>query len=273
MLIMTLRVRDEEDILEANLKYHLESGVDHIIVTDNRSVDGTPDIISRYVQLGCVTSLYDEGDDHDQSGWVTHMARLAFTDFRAKWVINNDADEFWMPRNAPDLKRQFFRYPSRNVVIAQRSDFVCLDDETGPFWERMIYRKTLSTNALGKKLPPKSAHRAHPGITVSPGNHRVSGFRWQRTARSGVEILHFPMRSRSQYTQKIITGGQAYLNKKDGSPKQGATWRAQYQEWKDTGRIAFLEENVLSPSDVKRQLEDGKLVIDTRLKNFFSLRK
>ena len=43
---MTLFVRNESDILSANLDYHLSQEVDHIIVMDNRSSDGTSDILS-----------------------------------------------------------------------------------------------------------------------------------------------------------------------------------------------------------------------------------
>ena len=42
-LVMTLLVRDEEDILDANLRYHLDQGVEHVFVTDNLSADGTRD--------------------------------------------------------------------------------------------------------------------------------------------------------------------------------------------------------------------------------------
>ena len=40
-LVMTLLVRDEEDIVEDHLIYHLNQGVDFVVATDNRSVDGT----------------------------------------------------------------------------------------------------------------------------------------------------------------------------------------------------------------------------------------
>ena len=36
---MTLLVRDEEDIIEDNLLFHLNQGIDFVVVTDNRSVD------------------------------------------------------------------------------------------------------------------------------------------------------------------------------------------------------------------------------------------
>src|SRR4051812_17470085 len=40
-VVMTLLVRDEVDIVDVNLAYHLARGVDGVIVTDHRSTDGT----------------------------------------------------------------------------------------------------------------------------------------------------------------------------------------------------------------------------------------
>lgn len=51
-LIMTLLVKNEEDILEENLCFHKAMGVDGFIITDNNSTDSTPDIIRKYKQKG-----------------------------------------------------------------------------------------------------------------------------------------------------------------------------------------------------------------------------
>ena len=51
-LVMTLLVRDEADIVDAQIAFHLAAGVDFVIATDNRSEDGTTDVLERYEQMG-----------------------------------------------------------------------------------------------------------------------------------------------------------------------------------------------------------------------------
>src|SRR4051794_32396739 len=53
-LAMTLLVRNEEDILEANLDFHLSRGVDFVIAIDNNSEDDTGRILDAYASKGSV---------------------------------------------------------------------------------------------------------------------------------------------------------------------------------------------------------------------------
>jgi glycosyltransferase involved in cell wall biosynthesis len=270
-LFMTLLVRDEEDILDANLRYHLEQGVDHVIVTDNLSVDRSAEIVRSYVDQGVATYLHEPDNTYAQSKWVSRMAAMAHA-AGARWIIHSDADEFWMPPGKRSLKRWFAQRRWHNIVSAPRHDFICLEDDGAPFWQRMIYRKAQSTNPLGRPLPPKVAHRAAANLVVAQGNHAVAGFRWPRCRTSDLEILHFPLRSRAQYIRKIENGGKAYSNNTDLDPAVGATWRRQYAELQETSTLAFVEENIISDAALQRLLSEGAALRDTRLADFFAER-
>ena len=80
-LVQTLLVRDEADVVDAQIAFHLNAGVDFVIATDNRSEDGTTEILERYAREGHLHLIRESGDDLRQSEWVTRMAGLAATDF------------------------------------------------------------------------------------------------------------------------------------------------------------------------------------------------
>ena len=97
-LVMTLLVRDEADIVDAQIAFHLDAGVDLVVATDNRSQDGTTEILERYAREGHLHLIREPGDDLRQSEWVTRMAASRRRSFGADWILNADADEFWWPR-------------------------------------------------------------------------------------------------------------------------------------------------------------------------------
>lgn len=271
-LIMTLLVRDEEDILEANIEYHLAQGVDFILVTDNNSVDRTGAILEDYQNRGLLYSIYEQGDNYEQASWVTRMARLAFTNYDADWVINNDADEFWWPENG-NLKDLLSSLDNKfNVARAKRSNFLppsVLDQRF--FSDSMTIRTVDSINFLGNPLPSKVCHRAYPNIVVAKGAHSVSLIGKNIKEKSiSATIFHFPLRSYKQFRKKVLNFGAIHKRNVELNNKTNI----KYQKWCELLEAGALESyymnQILDEKEIENGIEEGRFVKDLRLKIYLN---
>ena len=59
-LVMTLRARDEADILDAQIAFHLNAGVDFVVATYHTSQDGTLEILESYERAGKLHLVREE---------------------------------------------------------------------------------------------------------------------------------------------------------------------------------------------------------------------
>jgi len=266
-LVMTLLVRDEADVVDAQIAYHLDAGVDFVVATDNRSEDGTTEILERYEREGVVHLIREPGDDLRQSEWVTRMARLAATDFGADWILNADADEFWRARGAT-LKELFAVVPTRfGAVRGAWRNFVPRPDDERLFAERMTVRLcTPSFHQHPLSTHFKSAHRAHADVRIGRGNHEALAA--DLVALRGwypIEILHFPVRSYAQCRRKYVTQFVALeRNAQKGIPGHMAEAYEAYR----AGRLdEFYAPLVVDDETLARGLADGTYELDTRLRD------
>lgn len=265
-LVMTLLARDEVDIIDAQIAFHLNAGVDFVIAIDNGSSDGTTDILESYERDGHLHLMRDE-DDMRQGEWVTRMARLAATDFGADWVINSDADEFWWPR-VGSLAEILAAVPPRfGSVRGMWRHFVPRPHFEDFFAERMAVR--LSKPATHSNSPYsarfKTAHRADPKVMVRPGNHQAFG-RDLLPLRGWypIDVLHFPIRSLRQCEQKLLRWWELALR----SGVDPGPVRAAAHDAKRSGRMReFYESYVVTDEALAEGLSDATLAVDTRLRD------
>jgi hypothetical protein len=260
---MTLLVRDEEDILAANLAHHFAHGVDFVVATDNGSVDGTVALLEAEQRAGRLRLLHEPEDTYAQHRWVTRMARLAATDHGADWVINDDADEFWWPRSG-DLADALGAVPPEvDVVVAQRYNLVARPDGV-PLTLRQATPRQHPGLGDGP-LPPKVAHRAEPAVVVRQGNHEVEGLTGATLDDGRIEILHVPVRSYAQFHNKIAKGGAAYARNTELPPEVGHQWRRLHAHQTEGTFDEEWARLLLTDEEVAAGLADGTLVEDHRL--------
>ena len=268
-LVMTLLARDEIDVVDAWLSYHLNAGVDIVIATDNRSEDGTTEVLEEYARSGQVHLIREPGEDLRQDEWVTRMARLAATEFAADWVINSDADEFWWPRGA-SLAAVLAAVPPRYGTVGAFLRVFC----PRPGEERFAERMTVRFSALAPINDPASLykpirkiiHRGHPGIRLTRGNHALVDSQFAPLRGwFPVECLHFPLRTLAQCEHKARLQGAAFEKHIARPP---TAYHADMYAALRGGRMAeYYEALVVSDEELEQGVAQGRLVVDTRLRD------
>lgn len=239
-------VRDEEDLIAGTL-LHLADEVDEIIVADNRSTDGTREILAELEDRIPLTVLDDPDVGYYQSHKMSHLARLA-GEKGAEWVLPFDADELWL---AEHKITKVLADCHGNVAAARLFNHLptavdpVMDD---PF--RSIVWRQQQPGAM-----PKVAFRWEEGATVHQGNHGVTLPHGERPEEL-LEIRHFPARSPEQFVRKARNGAQAY--RATTLPQgEGAHWR----EWGDLldriGEEAFIEEVFMRHWHYMTPVENG----------------
>jgi len=261
-LVQTLVVRDEADIVGAQIDYHLNAGVDFVLATDHDSMDGTAEILESYAQRG-VLRLFREQGEMRESVWRSRMARLAATEHEADWVLNTDADEFWMPRRAT-LREALQAVPEAfGVVWAITRHFLPRAGDMGSFAERMTVRLSAAAPLNDPTSPyrphAKAAHRADPEIVVLFGSHDVVTKLVPLRGWYPADVLHFPFRTREQYERKGV-------RRAHGDKPLGQYVKA--YEASARGRVEdFFGSLAVDDDTLANGQRAGTLVVDTRLRD------
>jgi glycosyl transferase family 2 len=268
-LVQTLVVRDEADIVDDQIRYHLSAGVDFVIATDHQSRDGTTDILESYVRDGVLRRIAVTDAIVRDGEWRTDMARLAAAEHGADWVINTDADEFWMPRGST-LKRSLAALPPEyGIVFALSRHFVPRPDD-GAWSERMTVRVSPPV-ALNDPTSPyrphlKAAHRADPGVTVGHGAHTASSDSLRALHNwHPADVLHFPFRSHQQWENKGVRRARG-----DSQLGQYVAALMASERGRSAERYAGL---LVDDVQLEAGLVAGSLRVDTRLRDALSERE
>ena len=213
---LLLLVRDQADIVRENISFHLDHGVDFVIVTDNRSTDGTRDILSEFARSDDVVVVDEPGQSYDQARWVGRMVQLARERFGAKWVIPADGDEFWLPGNRN--YRSDLASPA-NVFYVQWNNMVPVD---GAPWQEF----TQVGDALSYDVSLPKVFFATTGFReVHIGNHDVRIVPRVTSPSRNIRLYHYPIRSYAQFERKVVDGYRAIANTPSATQSDARNWR------------------------------------------------
>jgi glycosyltransferase involved in cell wall biosynthesis len=231
-LVMTLLVRNEVDVIEGNLRFHLDHGVDFIVATDNGSSDGTTEILEEYVKKGVVHLIHESSRVFQQRAWVNRMGKLAYSTFAADAIFHADADEIWYPASG-SLKHELsarkkidvLSVPVKNMLLTNKNGLEQFPDDVAykvnhPLKKsvRTVMNEVDQQSFLLYRHPCKTLYRTRMGyMDVVQGNHDICPTNKKRhnvlkKASHDIEVLHFPVRGIEQFFRKTLNNGEGLEN-------------------------------------------------------------
>ena len=282
-LIMTLLVKNEADIVDQNLRFHLAMGVDHVIATDNGSTDGTLEILQEHQRQGTLTLIEEPAQNYAQAAWVNRMADRAFEAFGSCLIFHCDADEFWRSRSG-NLKNELSLYPLvacldvniQNVMLRFRGYEERFPDDAvlrvhRPLPATHVQRDSLARAFYLFAYPNKVFYRARGHMPhVTDGNHRLVGqTRYLCRPSTDIEVAHIPLRGLEQFRRKVSQGGSAVASNPDLPPQMAWHWRRWYQDLQDGRLEQTYRKLVLDGAEAALVAAEGLLVVDESLTQRF----
>lgn len=271
-LVMTLMVRDEADIISAMIKHHFSQGITQAIITDNGSTDGTWTILKRLAKRYPIDLRQDPVHRKQQSEVVTRMAQEASTRYSADWVINADADEFWL---SLDRTRTLHQTLS-DIQPSLQSFSVPVRDMTGPpalagtGLQRLVLqdpRTAEELHSVGLLAPSTSdcVHIGTPEVEVAQGNHMVSlASRGSPPIALSLEVLHFPWRSWRQFARKVSNAGNAYRANPELQPSPNHHGMRDFRRYEAGNLLPHYVARCLDPAESDVELR-SRAVLDTAI--------
>ncbi len=277
-LALTLVCKNEESIIEENIKFHKAMGVDNIIVLNHNSTDNTLKILERLKEEGFVDEIITKTcPQHEHNIWVQEMVTLAREKYKAAWVINADADEFYFSKSL-NLKKSIQAANDANVIKCYLTDLYPDDRDdflSCPYFiTRLFYKHELgmlnfeNADNIVKEFTytktPKVINKTEGIKKMYAGNHAIDMENQKEIETSDITLYHFNIRNYKQFETRIKRWLEA-INYMPGM--MGIHMKQQIEIYK-AGKLKEHYYSKYNEEKRKHLMENGIVTMDTSLSHF-----
>lgn len=276
-----LGVKDEIELIEPCIAHLRSIGVEHIMVCDMSSTDGTTEILQKYRSdnFDIVTLTTEEISGEVEDDWNSYALRRS-QNAPADWVIFLDADEFWLPasgslRDCAALQTadvlQVERY---NVVLGPDGPFIPSEIKPENYESLLVYaervpdlwremRKNPELPWLTAKVMPKVMVRPSKLKGLTPGQHDVLKADDLRRQADPPDLIiaHLPISTPTRLKKKIDNIRSIYTEVGLDITRPGQRWQDSNALWHWRRWASLPEWN----DEFERNSLDSERVLQLRL--------
>jgi hypothetical protein len=207
-LVAVSVVKNEADIIEAFVR-HTRGWVDHHLVFDHDSSDGTREILGRLVREGLPLSVFtDDALGNLQQARSNHLTRVAAAELTADWILPLDADEFISGPGRPALEGQLKAIdPSAPASVLLLNYHPTDGDDTSQPNPVVRLRYCELKQGPTRKIMVPRALALDPTVAAAKGSHAVhrgSQLIPDTPLSAQFHLAHFPDRSPGQQAARIM---------------------------------------------------------------------
>ena len=208
-LVAVSIVKNEADIIEPFVRHTL-AWVDHHLVFDHDSTDGTREILGALQREGLPLTLFtDDALGNLQQARSNFLTRLAAQQYSADWVLPLDADEILAgPGGRAALEKTLAGFsPTRPASLPLLNYFSTAGDEALTGNPILRVRHCESAPASTRKIMVPRALALDEGVTAGKGSHvlqRAAEVLPDQPLPVGYHLAHLAHRSPPQQVLRVV---------------------------------------------------------------------
>ncbi len=283
-LAMTLLVKDEEELIEKNIRFHRAMGVNCFVITIHNSTDKTLSIVEQLKREGIPIEIIIANDNmgYMQDTRVDKMIKIAKKKFKADWVINADADEFYYSKDL-NLRKSITKYNIGNVIeIDSTFSFPnkYKDRISNPyfitrympkFWYETEQNIPPYGRFSGARCCLKVIHKTKGYLKISFGNHNVTMINKKLFTTGDIVLYHFSDGNYNDFKTKVKRYTTTFNNSEQQS--EVGTHVQKLIELYECGKLEEHYDSMFSDEIQNRLIELGIVTADYSLINFLKYHK
>ena len=207
-LVAVSIVRNEADIIEAFVR-HTRAWVDHHLVFDHASTDGTRQILCALRDEGLPLSLFTDGcPDNLQQSRSNFLTQVAAREHGADWILLLDADEIMAGPSRVGLQEALAALDSTRPASLPLVNYYPLanDDAAEPNPVLRLRHCQTAPPGTRKIMVPRPLALA-PDVSAGKGSHalvRVTQPLPDHPLPPQYHLAHLALRSREQQVLRVV---------------------------------------------------------------------